>query len=383
MDLQKYDKLRGKINKKDFEGNNKGLDKWLFGSSFVGNFASIFFSYFLVYPALLKTISINLFTGIWATIVAFLFTNIFLVIYEVIKRYLAKNFSFDYIANKGKIKPTMAGWFIALITILILSFYLSLTGSKNLATISIFKNNVAETQTSTQKDSLSILYEGKKKIYIDDNEILRTINNNLHLKLTETPVTYTTIRRDYQSSVDKNSKIIDNNQLEINKIDEQLMARVNELKLNLNITKIENKNEDTKNIILFLIIAVFAEIIIVIGIYFRENFEYQIYIINQQKFEKIYQKRNRYRSLLIFVYGDGKLTIGDKVISGLELKELVADKTNLQNSNEFVKNFLQDMDRLGIFATTGKRRFINSTYKDALNIVEHFDDAYRILEDMK
>ena len=54
MDIKKYDTLRNKINKKDFEGKNKSLDKWLYRFSFFGNIGSIFFAYFLVYPSLQK-----------------------------------------------------------------------------------------------------------------------------------------------------------------------------------------------------------------------------------------------------------------------------------------------------------------------------------------
>ena len=75
--------------------------------------------------------------------------------------------------------------------------------------------------------------------------------------------------------------------------------------------------------------------------------------------------------------------VGDKVISGLELKEIVADKTNIQNSNKFVDEFLKDMDNIGIFNTVGKRRFIAATHAEAENIIDHFDDAYRALENIK
>lgn len=382
MDLNKYDKLRNKINKKDFEGNNKGLDKWLFGFSFVGNFASIFFSYFLVYPALLKAITINLFGGIWATIVAFLFTNVFLVIYEIIKRYLAKNFASDYVSVK-KIKAAMVGWFLGLVLILALSFYLSLAGSKNLATTSIFKNDVAQKELTSTKDSLGVKYENKKKLYYDDNVNLRNVNNDLRNKLAETPVTYVSIRRDYQTSIDKNTKIINDNQSEINKLDQQMTSRVEELKTNLTSTKSENQTEDTKNITLFIIIAIFAEIIIVAGVYFREWYEYNLFIINQQKFEKVYLKKDRYRSLVSFVYSEGKVAMGDRVVGGLELKALIAEKTTIPNSNKFVDEFLHDMDRLGVFNTVGKRRFIAMTYQEAMNVIESFDDTLRILENMK
>jgi len=41
------------------------------------------------------------------------------------------------------------------------------------------------------------------------------------------------------------------------------------------------------------------------------------------------------------------------------------------------------MDNLGIFSTTGKRRFIVMSYNEAQNVIEHFDDAYRALENIK
>jgi len=383
MDLKKYDELRKKINTKDFEGNNKGLDKWLWRFSFVGNASAIFFAYFLVYPALLKTITLHLLSGFWGVAVAFLLAIIFLTIFEVTKRYLVRNFSSDYFANRRKANPKIVGWFATAMIIIALSFYLSTTGAKNLASTSTIKNTVVETELVSKSDSLSIIYERRKKVYEDDNERLRNVTNDLRERLAETPLGYVTARRDYQTNIDKNTKIIIDNQAEITKIQTELNNRISELQNNLDNTRLSNKTEDTKNIFLFIIIVIFNELIIIGGIYFREYFEHTLFEINHQKFEKIYQKKDRYRALLTFVYGDGKLVPGDRVISGAELKEIVAEKTNIVNSNKLVDEFLQDMDRLGIFVTNGKRRHIAATYNEAVNIVEKYDDAFRILENIK
>ncbi len=384
MDLKKYDELRKKISTKDFEGNNKGLDKWLWRFSFVGNASAIFFAYFLVYPALLKTITLHLIAGFWGIAIAFLLALIFLTIFEVTKRYLIRNFSSDYMANNRKPNAKIIGWFTTAITIIILSFYLSITGSKNLASTSTIKNTAIEIHATTKGDSLSTVYEKKKKIYVDDNEALRTITNDLRQRLAETPLGYVTARREYQTSIDKNIKTITDNQAEINKIDVELRTKLSQLQTNVNDTKITNKTEDVKNIFLFIIIVIFNELIIIGGIYFREYFEHTLFEINKQRFEKIYQKRDRYRSLLTFIYGDGKLTTGDQVIPVLRLKEIVTEKTNIKiNSNKFVDEFLQDMDRLGIFVTNGKRRHIVATYNEALSIIEKYDDAFRAIENMK
>ncbi len=383
MDLTNYDKLRNKINKKDFESRNSGLDRWLWRFSFVGNASAIFFAYFLIYPALSKTITINFIDGKWGLIIAFLLSVVFLGVFEIIKRYFIRNFSDDYFTNNKKINFEISGWFMLALAIVALSFYLSISGSKNLATTSVFRNAVAETQTTVQRDSLTAIYEGRKETYDTDNKKLRTINNDLRQKLAETPLNYVSARKDYQVNIDKNAGIIVENQKEIDKLDVELNERIGELRESLSMAKSGHQSEDTRNIFLFIVIVIANEVLIIGGIYFREYYEHKLFEINHQKFEKVYQKKDRYRSLLTFVYSNGKAVPGDKVISGLELKEHVADKTNIQNSNKLVDEFLKDMDRLNVFNTNGKRRFINVTYNEAMNTVENFDDALRILENMK
>ncbi|MDA3781548.1 MAG: hypothetical protein PF487_15175, partial [Bacteroidales bacterium] len=207
MDFKKYDKLRKKIDTKDFEGNNKELDKWLFRFSFVGNASSIFFAYFLVYPSLLKAINANFVDGNWGTIIAFMLTLIFLSIFEITKRYFIRNFSNDYVTNQKKVGLKMMSWLIISITVVVLSFYLSITGSKNLATTSSSKNNVAKTELSTVIDSLNKVYNEKKLIYFNDNTSLREVNTELREKLKETPLNYITARKEYQKSIDKNTEL--------------------------------------------------------------------------------------------------------------------------------------------------------------------------------
>lgn len=381
MDLKKYDELRKKISTKDFEGNNKTLDKWLYGFSFIGNIVSIFFSYFLLYPALLKAISINLVSGMWGTILAFIFANTFLIIFEIVKRYLFRNFSSDFVASGRKLSASLLGWLSVSVAIVSLSFFLSLVGAKNLASTSVTKNTVATTTVDIQKDNLAITYENKKKTYEVDNQSLRNVNNDLRNTLAQTPVNYVSIRRDYQSSIDKNTKIIESNQAEINKIDEQLKQRVEELKSGLNTTIAGNATEDTKNIFLFIIIAIFAECIIIGGIYFREWYEYNLYLINQQKFERIYQKKDRYRILTTFIYNKGNTKIGDSVLSGLELKKVANEKMNVQN--KFVDEYLYEMDSLGIFVVNGKRRRISKTYDEAIQLIDDYENIIDVFDELK
>ncbi len=381
MDLKKYDDLRKKINTKDFEGKNKGLDKWLYHFSFFGNIGSIFFAYFLVYPSLLKAITVNLVSNGWGTVLAFLFTFIFLVMFEIVKRYLIRNFSHDFVANSNKIKFNIFGWFIISALVIVLSFYLSIMGSKNLASTSTVKNEVKNIELTNKTDNINSKYDKLKESYYTEINTLREANKQSRNIQNSTVNTWE--RRENEKIITNNEQLIKIYEDKITKLDIDNKIEIQNLQTQYSHVKVKNEEEDVKNILLFAIIVIFNELIIIGGVYFREYFEYNLYVINQQKFEKIYTKRDRYRSLLMFIYGEGKLMIGDKVIPSLELKSIIAEKTNIQNSNKVVDEFLRDMDNLGVFSTTGKRRYIAMTYNEALNIIERYDDAFRILENLK
>lgn len=383
MDLKEYDKLRNKRNKKDFEGRNKGLNKWLFRISWIGNIGSIFFAYFLIYPALYKAISIHLFEGIWSMILANFTTIIILGIFELIKRYVVKNFSLEYFENNKKINTAITGLFSITLLVIGLSFYVSISGSKNLATTSGKVNIIVENKTNVQIDSVNKKYEDKMLPYVKDNEYLRKLNNDLRQKLIETPITYSNIRNGYQANIDKNLEVIKTNENVIDIMKGELENAINRLNKTLFDEKENNKNADIGIIFLFIILTIVDEFIIILGIYFREYYEHKLYENNKQKFDKIYLRKDRYRALLSFCYNNGKANPGDKVISGLELKAILAEKATINNHNKLVDEFLFDMDRLNIFVTNGKRRHIVATYQEAQEILESFDDAFRIIENMK
>ena len=383
MNLNKYDQLRKKLDNRDFEGKNGDLDKYLYLFSFIGNVGSIFFAFFLIYPALYKAISIHLFEGFWSMILANLTTILILAIFELIKRYVVKNFSLEYFENNKKINAAITGLFTVTLMVIALSFYVSISGSKNLATTSGKVNIIVENSTNVEIDSLNKKYENKMSYYVNDNENLRKLNNELRQKLIETPVTYSNIRNGYQTNIDKNLEVIKNNESVIAIMKGELENAITRLNKSLLDKKENNKDADIGVIFLFIILTIVDEFLIILGIYFREYYEHKLYENNRQKFDKIYLRKDRYRALLSFCYNNGKANPGDKVISGLELKAILAEKVSLNNSNKLVDEFLFDMDRLNIFVTNGKRRHIVATYPEAQEILENFDDAFRILENMK
>lgn len=384
MDLKKYDELRKKIHTKDFEGRNKSLDNWLFKLSFLGNAGSIFFAYFLVSPALSKAISSNLISGSIGIILAIIITIVLLFSFEAIKRLLIKNLSFDLVKNKFKIlKGRIMGWFIFSAAIVCLSFYLSLNGARNFASTSFQKNQIAEVDLQSQVDSITNQYDNQKAVYLVDNQNLREVTNDLREKLAETPVTYRTIRNEYQTSIDKNIEVINNNQERIDQLNADLSAEIAEIRQSYISATDQNKRDDIKNIWLFILISTSIEVLIIVGVYFREYYEYNLYSTNQERLEKVYQKRDRYRAMLSYIYREGKAQHGERIMAAEKLIDLVAENSTITDPKNFVQNFLRDMENLDIFVVQGKRRLLNASYREALNVIENFDDALRILKNLK
>lgn len=381
MDINKFNKLREKIQKKDFEGKNENLDKWLYRFSFLGNVSSIFFAIFLVFPALYKAFNVYLGFGIWDIILANMTTFAFLVSFEVIKRYLIRNFSHDLCLNKNKLSFKLVGWFIVSLSIITLSFYLSINGSKNLAESTVFNETKHNEMLESKMDSIYQKYDKLRKPYIDEIEELR--KSNRRSREIQASTTNAWERRENEKIISNNEQIIGNYEEKLTIYSNAVKEEIEELKTNLELIQEKEINKEFKIIYLFIIIVIFNELIIISGVYFREYYEYNLYEINLVKYEKLYNKRDRFRSLLAFIYHEGKLNVGERVIAGLELKAILKERTNLSSINKLVDEFMFEMDRLGVFNTVGKRRFIGLPYEDALKLIDNYDDIFMVLDNIK
>jgi len=382
MDINKYNILREKIKNKDFEGKNKTLDKFLYAFSWIGNAGSIFFAYFLVFPGFLKAISANLIDGNFAMYFASFLTVIVLGIFELVKREVLSNSSFDLIKNNYKITKKFVGWFLFSLSLISASFYFSLNGAINFASTSKEKNIVFEENIDNKIDSITIKYDKFKEKYEDDNSLLREANVKLRNKIIETPNNYITVRKELNKLVNANLNTIELNNEQINSLNKELDQKISILKNELNNQKKENKSNDIEGILLFLIISTSIELIIILGVFFRQYYDYNTFLINQSKIENIIIKRERYITLLKFLYKNGSLGQGEKIIGISKLQELVAKNSKIPSSNKFVKLFIDELTIMGILKLEGKRRYIAKSYEDALKEIKKFDENLRLLENL-
>jgi len=363
MNLYKFDELRVKFEDKNYETKYKWFDKFLFLASFGGNIAAIFFAFFLLYPLLNKMISTHLTGGTFAIILSGIFTVCFLTIFELIKREIVKVFSVDFVKAQNKIK----GWsngiiFVVLIMIVGSSYFLSLKGAIEFSKTSELKNNVISVNNNIKIDSLIRLNEINKKPLHDELENLRKSNKDLRDRRDNAQTR--TSRNDYNTLIKDNEKSIEENLEKTKKMDADLALEIKNLKNQEQQIINENASEDSKTIFIFFIISTIIEIAIIIGVYFRQKYQYQSYIEAKVKLDPIFKKREKYSTLLKIVYRNGEINVDDQIISLNKLTEMMKNKGN-QYSSKMIKEFYDEMTQLGAFNVISNKRYALLNYEDA------------------
>lgn len=382
MDLKKYSQFEKKVENVSFEEKNSLLDKSLNIVSYIGNIGSIFFAFFLLQPALYTAISTYIAGGMLLAILPTAITILILGIFELIKRLVLSNLFFDLIKNKKVILKRFLGNIIISILFIACSFYFSLNGAKNFASNNKEEVKLEQISYQSEIDSVKWLYENKKETYVTDNQKLRKANNNYRDKIIETPLNYRTVRKEYQALIDKNLEVIEENNKELDIIEEEKKSEVVKIVTKEEKSNQQRNNETNSSIVLFLIISSTIEILIIGGVYFRKYYEYNVFIENKPKLSEIAKRKERYITLIKFIYKDGSLSEGKQIVPQYKLIELIQEKTNISSPKKFIMNFFQDMEYLGIFEMRSKRRFTKVNYTTALDKMNNFDDVMRILENL-
>ena len=261
MDINKYEKLRKKVVEHGFESKYKNLDKWLFGSSFFGNIGSIFFAYFLVFPALIKAITTNLTTGGFGLFLGVSASLIILTLFEYIKRIVLTNLSFDIV--KKDVAQSML-WLVFSIAIIGASAWFSIKGAINFASTSNKYSMVMDSTYSARIDSMTLDFDTKIIPYRVDNDTLRKKNDQLRQLLIETPLNYINTRKGYNEIINDNLVVVEKNNTTINNLENEknnIRSSLDEEKVKLiGEYKISVESDQT----LFFIISFSIEIIIIL-----------------------------------------------------------------------------------------------------------------------
>lgn len=374
MRIEQYRELREKYKNKTFEKKHGRATNTLYVASFAANAGSVFFAFFFINPSFDKTISNLVGSGLFSLVSSIVLTLTFLTFFEFIKREIFKNFSTDYIESVDKFsdksqvfKACLSGFLI------LLSFYFSLTGAMEFSKISVKKNAVVEQNTTKAVDSLRLLAESDKKPYAAEIEDLRASNKDLRNKRDNTPLTQRAARNGYNQLIFDNEKLIESNLEKIKEIEARLVVDIDIYTKKVSQIKQANSESDMQLIWLFLIISTTIETIIILGVYYKQLFDYKTFLENEGVFEGMIQKRNKYEFLLKIVYKNGDIKQEQQVISVNRLNDIVKNK--VVYPPKIIKEFYTEMTHVGAFKIVSNKRYAVVSYDEAKRLIDTIENV--------
>jgi hypothetical protein len=374
MEIEKYKKLKEEIRNKSFEKKYSAVDWILYYASFFGNIASIFFAFFLWFPSLLKTITLHVADNGLTYGIAILSTIILLSLLEILKRNVIRIFSSEFIEAKMKLQErSVIGLFIFSMAIVGLSFYFSINGAIEFSKTSGKVNVLVTTNNQVLIDSLSKINETAKIPLNEELTSLRESNKNIREKRDNTPVEQRRIRNEYNVLISDNEKLIESNTKKLIALDDILKKRIDQLKSHEATQLSKNEENDKSNILLFLLVSTFIEIIIVIGIYFRELYVHKAFYEAEEKLEPVIKKREKFELLLRLIYKNGEVKADEQIISLSKLTEIVKNK-GAQYTAKHVKDFYNEMTHLAAFKVVSNKRYTLISFEEAKKLVDSLEN---------
>ena len=335
MKLDKFNKLKLKLEVFKLEQNYMTLDRILYYFSFLGNIFLIYFGYFFV-KSITNTIpTLFPFQEIFFTI----FVALFLTGYELTKRFTLEQFCIGALQVKKVTTSVFLGGMVCSFLIAG-SFYLSIKGAHRLV-------DNSETVVAKTDSAIALKQDSIAKYYDKEITYYRTQPGSRKAD------------RIYRDSV-------------VNSLQQTKDAKIQQLE-----TKAETKadtvlDKNTENSTAFLFITIFLEMIVLIGVgfdafYTLGSFEETKKLLQTPKFKQLELNLK----LLKLYYQNGKKIVGDQTLSFSKFQSL-AQNQKVDCSQKELKSFIvlcQELDIIKEFR--GRKKQFMITYQEAKDLLEN------------
>ena len=335
MKLEKYNKLKLKLEVFKLEQNYLTLDRVLYYFSFLGNIFLIYFGYFFV-KSITNTIPpLFPFQDIFFTF----FVGLFLTGYELTKRFTLEQFFTGILQTKKLTTSLFLGGMVCSFLIAG-SFYLSIKGAHRL---------VDNTETiSVVTDSLKVQ---KQETLVKERDV--------KLELIRRQPGKTIAERRYKDSLETATIAYYDSK------DQQVESKT-QAKANSNLEK------NSENSTAFLFITIFLEMIVLIGVgfdafYTLGSYEETKKLLQTPKFKQLELNLK----LLKLYYQNGKKIAGDQTLSFSKFESL-AQNQKVDCSQKELKSFIvlcQELDVIKEFR--GRKKQFMIPYQEAKNLLEN------------
>lgn len=350
--LESFNKLKNKFENKTFEQTYKFISYLLHYGSYLGHILSITLSYFFI-DFVLKDTAAHLRGYTW---ILPIFTVLFLILFELTKRFTLSN-STSIFLIKRKTDGSIIGNVLFALVLVLLTFYLSLNGADKFAN----KTEIIESNI----DSLVVVYSDSLKRYYqtENNKLEERINyiyeaaklrRNKSLTSDETKQI-----KDWENDIKNNNKELSQKLKDVNK---EIQEKFN-----------KQKESSDQSKFAFIILSLFIESLIIIGVCFKEYYDFATYKEQKQKLENSENYNNLMVNLelLGLLYNNGKIDKEDLLPSFNQFKSLVFVYSKKYSSKQ-IKEFFTLISSLKIARLVGKNRFANMTYHQAEETIKNY-----------
>lgn len=376
MKISEFKKLEKKINGKNFGESYKGINTMLLILSYFGNLASIFLAYFFMSKIIAGPMPDN-------PVVVFIASVIILAGIELLKRDIFDKFSVSYLKSKTLLKKTLP-LFLFSGLLISASFYSSLNGAQQFSSKEVQIEETKNDMVQEYSDSLTLVY-GEKITKLEE-EI-----EGYKLKIEEKDEEQAAINQDlldrgylYNSQKSRNKQLTEEKQYLDEKIDEVELKIENleterdediaEYKTNATQDSDKDKESNSKNSFIFIILSTIIEFVILGGVFFNEYYKFRAYKEFRDKIAKDpnYQKWMLYEEILKTIYPEDaqnneRLPSNKAMIESCKLNGKIVLPAEMTA-------FLKIITSLGIIKKSGSTRYINKPREIALDLLRrHFN----------
>jgi len=335
MKIDKFNRLKLKLEVFKLEQNYMTLDRILYYFSFLGNIFLIYFGYFFVKSVTNSIPALFPFQDIFFTI----FVGLFLTGYELTKRFTLEQF----FTTTLQVKRVTGGIFVAGMICCFLiagSFYLSIKGAHRLVDTS--ETIVAKTDStiSLQRDSIAKYY---------DNEIAY-----------------------YRSQPGRKQADRESKSRKVDSLQQAKDVKIQQLEKKTETKASTAMDKNMENSSAFLFITIFLEMIVLIGVgfdafYTLGSYEETKKLLQTPKFKQLELNLK----LLKLYYQNGKKVVGDQTLSFNKFQSLVQTQ-KIDASQKDLKTFIvlcQELDIVKEFR--GRKKEFMITYQEAKDLLEN------------
>ena len=335
MKIDKYNKLKLKLEVFKLEQNFLTLDRVLYYFSFLGNIFLIYFGYFFV-KSITNTIPpLFPFQDMFFTI----FVGLFLTGYELTKRFTLEQFFTGLLQIKKLTTSLFLGGMICSFLIAG-SFYLSIKGAHRLVDNSEIISIVTDSTVALKQDSIAKYYD-KEIAYYRSQPGRRKAD------------------RIYRDSV-------------VNSLQQAKDVKVQQLEAKTQTKANTAMDKNMENSTAFLFITIFLEMIVLIGVgfdafYTLGSYEETKKLLQTPKFRQLELNLK----LLKLYYQNGKKIVGDQTLSFNKFQSLVQNQ-KIDSSQKDLKSFIvlcQELDIIKEFR--GRKKQFMIPYQEAKDLLEN------------